>query len=278
MGTFQVYDLWWPGLNVAILATGRTGFGNKCSGRGRLVIMHRVTRICLSVLLLSAAFLAFPQGIAKVKFILRGLNITGQANEPDRPSKSVQRTQYLVFTLGGGVPPWTVAPDNSVVRVEQSSQSVFRIIPNSLGRSVVTVVDSQGGGKYVDIQVIEDRYGTEVVIYRNDNGSSVSGGPRSPTTFTIPVGHKLAAIRTYHYNNGQGKPGGTIMLRHSDGRQFGPWSTSVESRFYWVAKPNASIPPGTFTVIDSDPASWSNNSSSGNAGFVIVNGMPRLPN
>lgn len=239
--------------------------------------MHYLARFTLSVLVLSSVFIAFPQGIARVKFTLTGLNVTGQPNEPARPSKSVQRTQFLVFTLGGGVPPWTVAPDNGIVRVEQTSSNVFRIIPTSVGRSVVTVVDSQGGGKYVDLQVVEDRFGSEVVMYRNDNGGGVMNGPRSPTTFTIPIGHKLAAVRTYHFNNGQGKAPGTIMLRHSDGRQYGPWSATVESRFYWVVKPDVPIPPGTFTVIDSDAATWSCNSGSGNAGFVIVNGMPRLP-
>ena len=232
----------------------------------------------LPTLLLVAACCASGQGIARVKFILRGLTVTGQPNEPERPSVTVQRTQFLTFGLSGGSQPWTVASDNGVVRVEKIGPNVFKIIPTTLGSSVVTVVDSQGGGKYVDVRVIEDRYGAEALIFRNDNGQGVTGGPRTPTTFTVPVGQKVTAIRTYHYNNGQGKPAGTIMLRHTDGRTFGPWTTSLESRFYWVAKPNAGIPNGTFTVVDSDPASWSCNQQSNNAGFVIISGCPRLPN
>ncbi len=240
--------------------------------------MIRFAAITLPALLFAATVSAPGQGIAHVTFILRGLNVTGQPNEPDRPAVTVQRTQFLIFTLGGGVQPWTVASDNGVVRVEKTSANVFKIVPTTLGTSVVAVVDSRGGGKYVDVRVIEDRYGADALIFRNDNGIGVAGSPTSPTTFTVQVGQKVSAIRTYHYNNGQGKPGGTILLRHSDGRTYGPWTATVESRFFWVAKPNASIPPGTFTIVDSDPASWSCNRQSNNSGFAIVNGSPRLPN
>lgn len=232
----------------------------------------------LPVLLLAAACCAPAQGIARVRFILRGLTVTGQPNEPERPSVTVQRTQFLTFGLAGGSQPWTVSSNNGVVRVERTAPTVFKIVPTTIGTSVVTVVDSQGGGKYVDVRVIEDRYGADALIFRNDNGEGVTGSPTAPTTFTVQVGQKVTAIRTYHYNNGQGKPAGTILLRHADGRTFGPWTTTLESRFYWVAKPNAGIPNGTFTVVDSDPASWSRNQRSNNSGMVIINGCPRLPN
>lgn len=240
--------------------------------------MTRLSVAFTATLMLVVSSLGFTQGIARVRFILRNITVTGEANEPERPAKTVQRTQFLVFTLGGGAAPWTVSSDNNVVKVEQTAPNVFKITPNDLGTSVIAVTDRTGGGKYVDIRVIEDRYGADALVFRNDNGMGVVNGPTVPTTFTIQVGQKVTAIRTYHYNNGQGKPGGTIMLRHADGRQYGPWTTTVESKFYWVAKPNASIAPGTYTIVDSDPASWSRNQQSGNAGFAIMNGMPRLLN
>jgi choice-of-anchor C domain-containing protein len=38
----------------------------------------------------------------------------------------------------------------------------------------------------------------------------------------------------------------------------------------WIATPNVVIPAGTYTVIDSDPSTWSQNSGSGGQGFAAV--------
>ena len=238
----------------------------------------RPLRAATLFFLLSPLALPQSQGTARVRFILRGLTVTGQANEPERPTVTVQRTQFLTFTLGGGVAPWTVASDNGVVKVERVAANVFKIVPNGLGASVVTVVDSQGGGKYVDVRVVEDRYGAEALIFRNENGAAVVNGASAPATFTVREGQRITVLRSYHYNNGQGKPAGTLLLKHADGRTYGPWTTSMESRFYWVARPNAGIAAGTYTVVDSDPATWSSNAQSGRAGIFSISGQPRLPN
>jgi hypothetical protein len=244
------------------------------------------TFIALLTILLVLAPLAIsgeaPQrvdGMAHVRFILTGLNVTGTPGEPARPSKTVQRTQFLVFTLSGGTPPWSVTPTNNIVSATKTAENVFKIAPNSLGDAVVEVYDSRGYGKVVDVKVIEDKYGADTAVFNNNNGSGVSNGPRANTTFSISVGYKITQIQTYHYNSGQGKPAGTISLKNNtDGRQYGPWPTTQVSKFYWVVKPQVNIANGTYTVIDSDPASWSYNAQSGNAGFVTINGMPRLPN
>jgi|WetSurMetagenome_2_1015567.scaffolds.fasta_scaffold14000_7 hypothetical protein len=242
--------------------------------------------IALLTILLVLAPLAIsgeaPQrvdGMAHVRFILTGLNVTGTPGEPARPSKTVQRTQFLIFTLNGGTPPWSVTPTNTIVSAVKTAENVFKIVPNSLGDAVIEVYDSRGYGKVVDVKVIEDKYGAETAVLNNNNGVGVSSGPKANTTFNITVGYNITLIQTYHYNGAQGKPAGTISLKNNtDGRQYGPWTATQVSKFYWVVKPQAKIAPGTYTVIDSDPASWSYNAQSGNAGFVIINGMPRLPN
>jgi hypothetical protein len=43
---------------------------------------------------------------------------------------------------------------------------------------------------------------------------------------------------------------------------------------YWTVYPNVTLPAGTYTVIDSDPATWSHNAESSNRGFVRVEGYP----
>ncbi|MFH0968879.1 MAG: hypothetical protein V1862_14470, partial [Methanobacteriota archaeon] len=40
---------------------------------------------------------------------------------------------------------------------------------------------------------------------------------------------------------------------------------------HWVARPNISLPAGTYSVKDSDPDTWSHNEASGFSGFVGVN-------
>ena len=63
-----------------------------------------------------------------------------------------------------------------------------------------------------------------------------------------------------------------------ESRLFGSWQTIGQigqgnvPNAYWVAEPMLEIKAGSYTVIDSDPATWSHNSGSGNAGFTLVNG------
>jgi hypothetical protein len=215
--------------------------------------------------------------MAHVRFILTGLTIPGATQvAPDRMAAKVQRTQWLVFNLAGGQAPWTVTPSNGVVRVEKVTDSQFKIVPQSEGTSSLDVVDSRGGGKHVDITVIPDRYGTETVVLNNNNTAAVRNGPTAPAQFSVNVGYKITEITTYHYNSGRGQAPGTITLKSADGRTYGPWQATRSGPF-WVVRPNAGISSGSYTVVDSDPATWSWNTNSG-GGFVIVKGAPRLPN
>jgi hypothetical protein len=85
-------------------------------------------------------------------------------------------------------------------------------------------------------------------------------------------------ISTYHYVN-NGKAPGAIALRHSDGTVFGPWQASgalgpggVRSAF-WFVRPNVAIKPGTYAVLVSDRATWSQNAGSSGAGFLAIRGV-----
>ncbi len=119
----------------------------------------------------------------------------------------------------------------------------------------------------------------EETLLDNGNIQAVSNNPTQPTRFTINAPYNISFIETYHWNSQQGKPPGTISLRHSDGTQYGPWAAQSRAgqwntpNAYWFVSPFVVIKPGTYTVVVSDPASWSHNNTSGNRGFAIVRGF-----
>jgi hypothetical protein len=82
----------------------------------------------------------------------------------------------------------------------------------------------------------------------------------------------------YHYFNGGALPG-TISLKHSDGTIYGPWQTwglvgqGGVTNAYWAFYPLVKIKAGTYTVIDSDPSTWSHNSESNYSGFTWIRAM-----
>ncbi|MGV8057670.1 MAG: PAN domain-containing protein [Smithellaceae bacterium] len=123
---------------------------------------------------------------------------------------------------------------------------------------------------------------TDPIIYANGNIGGVQNNPTRETTFTINSSYRVTFIYTYHYFN-SGKLPGTIALRHSDGTVYGPWQTAGAlgqggvQNAYWFVKPNVEIKAGSYTVIDSDKATWSQNSGSAGAGFVEMRGIKIQP-
>jgi hypothetical protein len=115
-------------------------------------------------------------------------------------------------------------------------------------------------------------------IFNIWNIEGVASGPTAPTIFHTPTALRLTYLNTYHYHHGRGAPAGTIGLRHSDGTVYGPWrATGVLSSGApdgtWEVRPNVVLKPGSYTVLDSDPPSWSHNASSRGRGFVEVRGV-----
>jgi hypothetical protein len=102
----------------------------------------------------------------------------------------------------------------------------------------------------------------------------VENKPTVPTTFTTQAAWLVTEILTYHWNDAQGMLSpGTIGLRAADGTMYGPWqATGLDGQggvpnVNWVVNPNIIIPPGDYTVIDSDPGTWSQNEETGGAGM-----------
>ncbi len=123
--------------------------------------------------------------------------------------------------------------------------------------------------------------GVESVIFEVGNIYGVGNGPSSTTTFSLTRPYMITLVQTYHWNSGKGttRPG-TIGFRDERGKVYGPWTAEGlpgqggVRNAYWQLNPNAVLPAGTYTILDSDPATWSQNSQSGGRGFVLIKGYP----
>lgn len=117
------------------------------------------------------------------------------------------------------------------------------------------------------------------LIFDNTNIGGVGNEGISPV-IALSRPHLIASIGTYHWNNGRGSNPGTLALKREDGMVFGPWPAVATSGFQgapnvnWESAPNVTIPTGRYTVIDSDPATWSQNEMSSGMGFVRIKATP----
>ena len=109
-------------------------------------------------------------------------------------------------------------------------------------------------------------------LFFNGNDSSVGQGAKSPS-FWIEVPTTITLLWAYHWNGGQGAPGGgTLSLRDDHGKLYGPWPVTVTNKVYWEAHPDVSLPRGRYLIVDSDPATWAQNPDSRGYGHARVKG------
>lgn len=122
--------------------------------------------------------------------------------------------------------------------------------------------------------------GTERDVLNNGNTGGVSNSPTRPTRVTFDRPYVVTYVMTYHWNYGRGARPGTVGLQAANGQMYGPWRMNGlpgqggVPNAVWECRPNVVVPAGTYTVIDSDPATWAQNAQSGGAGFAIVKGYP----
>lgn len=120
------------------------------------------------------------------------------------------------------------------------------------------------------------------VVSTTMNILAVYNGATAPATFSFDRPHLITQISDYHWNDAQGVTPGTIGFKDSSGKQYGPWQASGAQgqggvpNAYWVVFPNIVVPAGTYTIIDSDPSTWSQNSESGGRGMSDVWGTPNF--
>jgi hypothetical protein len=117
-------------------------------------------------------------------------------------------------------------------------------------------------------------------IFAQSACAGVSNDPPNPTIFTIAEPRTITKIGTYHWNQASGETPGTVGLKDENGKVYGPWQAEGEPgqggvpNAYWIAylSPGVELPAGTYTILDSNPATWSYTSESENSGIASVVG------
>jgi hypothetical protein len=134
----------------------------------------------------------------------------------------------------------------------------------------------------IETQAKAEPLGPEIVVLDKRNVDGVENNPKAPTRFTINKDYYITYIENYHWNYGRGLVLGSIGLRHDNGTMYGPWEVRTSSgqggapNVNWACNPNVRIPAGTYTVIDSDVATWSQNSKSGGMGITFIRGREAI--
>lgn len=127
------------------------------------------------------------------------------------------------------------------------------------------------GTQYAEATPAQADPATLEEIILSGNGMAVYNGGK-PFTFKIDRPRRVREIWSYHWNNEKGKAGGTITIKGPSGEtqyratRTAPGQGGVPNA-YWVVDTDFVIQPGTYTFIDSDPASWAQNDESGGKGM-----------
>jgi hypothetical protein len=109
-------------------------------------------------------------------------------------------------------------------------------------------------------------------IFRIGNDSGVENGG-IPAKFKTDKDIWVTELWTYHFNNSSGQTPGTIAIRSDKGTTYGPWPATTLNKVYWGTKPEFLLPAGSYSVIDSNPATWSQNGGSGGQGMSWMSGI-----
>jgi uncharacterized protein YceK len=194
------------------------------------------------------------QGPATPKSVNNGRGVLTWT-APSTPGK------YTIFAVGGG---GADSGDGGNARGRREVQIV------------VTVGDSAAPQEQSAERPAAAPSGPTVKILETGNTLGIRKGGSAPS-FTLGKPAYVADITTYHFLDGGGPTPGTLGLKSSDGKTYGPWPCKgvdgqggVKNAF-WVATPNELLPAGTYKIVDSNPGTWSTNDKAKGIGFTTVN-------
>jgi len=121
--------------------------------------------------------------------------------------------------------------------------------------------------------------GEPILIFERNTLGAVENKPSNPTKFTLDRTYLITEIRTYHWNHGKGQAPGTIGIQDETGSVLKTMLASGEpgmwdvSDAYWKVAPNLVLPKGEYTILDSDPSTWSQNQETASQGIAWVYGQ-----
>jgi len=117
--------------------------------------------------------------------------------------------------------------------------------------------------------------GLQVTVLDTTNTLAIRPGGSAPS-FTLDKPATLSVVTTYHFVDGGGPAPGTLAVAGPDDKKYGPWqATGLDGQggvanAFWEARPDVLLPAGTYTVVDSDPSTWSTNDEASGVGFTTV--------
>lgn len=116
------------------------------------------------------------------------------------------------------------------------------------------------------------------LVFHNNNPMGVFNGGKPPS-FTLTEPRRIREISTYHWNDGKGTAAAPTITLTGPGvtRAFKATRTGAGGvpNTVWFADMDMTLKPGTYTVSDSDPSTWAQNSDSGGLGMTWVHAEKR---
>ena len=129
--------------------------------------------------------------------------------------------------------------------------------------------------------------GPQTKLFDSWNGFAVSNGATAPSFSTKGRAYCVVQMNTYHWNNGKGGAVGSIGLVSSSGARVGPFAATGSAgqggapNVNWTVNVKTAPTPvvinGTYTCVDSKPATWSQDQASKGQGFcnvIVVRAIP----
>jgi len=174
------------------------------------------------------------------------------------------------FTLNWSPPNTASAMDVSASISGGNSEGFTYFVSGRITTRAGNISDAQPSAAPPTMQTVDPASVKTLFNTGNDYGVANGG---NPAVVTLRAASLITQISTYHWNNGQGAAGGTIKLMNTNGDTIGPWPVTVRAKFYWEVNKEIKLPAGTYTVFDSDPATWAQNSQSGGRGMVTIKGV-----
>jgi len=185
-----------------------------------------------------------------------------------------------VVGLPSSAVTWSTFPEATGTLVPMGDSSVTYTAPSTAGTVQLTATSVSDNNAQATVTItVRATAATVEDIFNNWNLGGVTEPPTTATTFTITASRRITYFDTYHWNHGGVLPG-LLSLRHSDGTVYGPWqATGIpgmggNTNAIWVCYPDIDIKAGTYTVVDSDPATWSQDGESGGQGFAHLQALP----